>query len=421
MRALPFIDSVVILVVIALVLGVAAGAAGAYLAFRPALAERRRRVEQVIGLERALAETRAELQAERGVLDERLEAAMKALSAEALDASSARFLELADSRLSGYVRPLTESLEKMDVQLRGVERVRQEAYGALQAQVSTLSERAGSLTNALRTPHVRGRWGEAQLRNVVEYAGMVEHCDYVAQATTSTEDGTLRPDLVVRIPGGKHVVVDAKAPLAAYLDAFETSDDTERHARLADHARQVRDHVTKLSAKGYWRQFEPSPDLVVMFLPDESYLRAAHEHDPALQEYAWSSNVILASPTTLLILLRTVATTWQQETVAESAREVSALGRELYKRLATMGAHFGKLGKSLDGAVRTYNETVGSLERQVLPQARRFEQHGIKGIELPELNSVQNQTRPLVAAELVESDPESEQRALEAISGADAA
>jgi len=421
MRALPFVDSVVILVVIALVLGVAAGAAGAYVAVRPALAERRRRIEQVIGLERALAETRAELQAERGVLDERLEAAMKALSAEALDASSARFLELADSRLSGYVRPLTESLEKMDVQLRGVERVRQEAYGALQAQVSTLSERAGSLTNALRTPHVRGRWGEAQLRNVVEYAGMVEHCDYVAQATTSTEDGTLRPDLVVRIPGGKHVVVDAKAPLAAYLDAFETSDDTERHARLADHARQVRDHVTKLSAKGYWRQFEPSPDLVVMFLPDESYLRAAHEHDPALQEYAWSSNVILASPTTLLILLRTVATTWQQETVAESAREVSALGRELYKRLATMGAHFGKLGKSLDGAVRTYNETVGSLERQVLPQARRFEQHGIKGIELPELNSVQNQTRPLVAAELVESDPESEQRALEAISGADAA
>ncbi|MGH3109489.1 MAG: DNA recombination protein RmuC [Gaiellaceae bacterium] len=421
MRALPFVDSVVILVVIALVLGVAAGAAGAYLAVRPALAERRRRVEQVIGLERALAETRAELQAERGVLDERLEAAMKALSTEALDASSARFLEIADSRLSGYVRPLTESLEKMDVQLRGVERVRQEAYGALQAQVSTLSERAGSLTNALRTPHVRGRWGEAQLRNVVEYAGMVEHCDYVAQATTSTEEGTLRPDLVVRIPGGKHVVVDAKAPLAAYLDAFETSDDTERHARLADHARQVRDHVTKLSAKGYWRQFEPSPDLVVMFLPDESYLRAAHEHDPALQEYAWSSNVVLASPSTLMILLRTVAITWQQETIAESAREVSALGRELYKRLATMGAHFGKLGKSLDGAVRTYNETVGSLERQVLPQARRFEQHGIKGIELPELNSVQNQTRPLVAAELVESDPESEQRALEAISGADAA
>jgi DNA recombination protein RmuC len=411
----------VVLVVIALVLGVAVGAAGAYLAARPALAERRRRIDEVIGLERALAETRAALQAERDVLDERLEAAMRALSAEALDTSSARFLELADSRLSGYVRPLTESLEKMDAQLRGVERVRQEAYGALQAQVSTLSERAGSLTNALRTPHIRGRWGEAQLRNVVEFAGMVEHCDYVSQATTATEDGTLRPDLVVRIPGGKHVVVDAKAPLAAYLDAFETSDEAERELRLADHARQVREHVTKLSAKGYWRQFESSPDLVVMFLPDESYLRAAHEHDPALQEYAWSSNVILASPSTLMILLRTVAITWQQETIAESAREVSDLGRELYKRLATMGAHFGKLGKSLDGAVRTYNDTVGSLERQVLPQARRFEQHGIKGIELPELTPVERQTRRLAAAELIEADPKSEQTALEAISGADAA
>jgi len=410
-----------VLVVSALVLGAAVGSFGVYLALRPALRERRRRIDEVIGLERSLAETRAELEAERGVLDERLQAAMTALSAEALDASSARFLELADSRLSGYVRPLTESLEKMDAQLRGVERVRQQAYGALQAQVSTLSERAGSLTNALRTPPVRGRWGEAQLRNVVEYAGMVEHCDYVSQATTATEDGTIRPDLVVRIPGGKHVVVDAKAPLAAYLDAFETSDDAERELRLADHARQVREHVTKLSAKGYWRQFDPSPDFVVMFLPDESYLRTAHEHDPTLQEYAWSSNVILASPSTLMVLLRTVAITWQQETIAESAREVSDLGRELYKRLSTMGAHFGKLGKSLDGAVRAYNETVGSLERQVLPQARRFEQHGIKGIELPELPPVQNQARQLVAAELVESDPESEQRRLEAISGGGAA
>jgi DNA recombination protein RmuC len=411
----------VVLVVIALVVGVAAGAAGVLFAVRPSLVDRRRRVEQVIVLERSLAETSAQLAAERSTVDDRLAAAITKLSNEALDANTSRFLELADSRLSGYVRPLTESLEKMDVQLRGVERVRQEAYGALRAQVTTLSERAGSLTNALRTPHVRGRWGEAQLRNVVEYAGMVEHCDYVSQATTSTEDGTLRPDLVVRIPGGKHVVVDAKAPLAAYLDAFETSDDAERERHLAGHARQVREHVTKLSAKGYWRQFEPSPDFVVMFLPDESYLRAAHEHDPGLQEYAWSSNVILASPSTLMILLRTVAMTWQQETVAESAREVSALGRELYKRLATMGAHVGRLGKSLDGAVKAYNETVGSLERQVLVQARRFEKHGITGVEPPELAPIERQTRPLAAAELVDADPESAQRQLEALSGADAA
>jgi DNA recombination protein RmuC len=162
--------------------------------------------------------------------------------------------------------------------------------------------------------------------------------------------------------------------------------------------------VTKLSAKSYWRQFQPAPDVVVMFLPDESYLRVAHEHDPSLQEYAWSSNVILASPSTLMILLRTVAMTWQQETIAESAREVSELGRELYKRLATMGGHVTRLGKSLDGAVKAYNETVGSLERQVLVQARRFERHGVTGIEPPELQPIERQTRALAAAELVDPD-----------------
>jgi DNA recombination protein RmuC len=405
------------MVVLALLVGLLLGAFCVYVAIRPVLEERRRRVEQVVELERELAAANAELAA-GGALDERLRATISSISTEALDTNSARFLELAESRLSGQVRPLKESLERMDRQLQGVERVRQEAYGSLQAQVSTLSERASSLTNALRTPHVRGRWGEAQLRNVVEYAGMVEHCDYVAQATTQTDDGTMRPDLVVRIPGGKHVVVDAKAPLAAYLDAFETSDDAERERLLADHSRQVREHVTKLSAKAYWRQFDPSPDVVVMFLPDESYLRVALEHDPGLQDYAWRSNVILASPSTLMILLRTVAMTWQQETIAESAREVSELGRELYKRLATMGGHVTRLGKSLDGAVKAYNETVGSLERQVLVQARRFERHGIAGIEPPELQPIERQTRALTAAELVED----EDRTLQALAGgADAA
>ena len=406
------------MVIAALLIGLAVGAAVVLVAVRPSLVERRRRVQEVIQLERALAGAEAELEVERGSRDERLETAIKALSTQALDANSARFLELAETHLTGHVRPLKESLERMDKQLQSVERVRQESYGALQTQVATLSERAGSLTNALRTPHVRGRWGEAQLRNVVEFAGMVEYCDYVSQATTSTDDGTLRPDLVVRIPGGKHVVVDAKAPLSAYLDAFETSDEAQRERLFADHARQVREHVTKLSAKAYWRQFEPSPDLVVMFLPDESYLRTAHEHDPSLQEYAWSSNVILASPSTLMMLLRTVSMTWQQETIAESAREVSALGRELYKRLSTMGTHFAKLGRTLDGAVDAYNKTVGSLERQVLVQARRFEQHGISGIEPPEVQPVDRQTRSLAAAELV--DPA--QPSLEEVSaGADAA
>lgn len=403
---------------VALVVGLVLGAAAALVAVRPFLVDRRRRIVHNAELERDLAVARVELDVERRTADDRLEDRIKQLSVEALDANNARFLELAEARLSGQVRPLADSLQRMDSKLQAVERVRQESYGALRAEITTLSERAGSLTNALRTPHVRGRWGEAQLRNVVELAGMVEHCDYVTQATATTDDGALRPDLVVRIPGGKHVVVDAKAPLAAYLDAFETSDEAERERRLADHARQVREHVGKLSAKGYWRQFEPSPDLVVMFLPDESYLRAAHEHDPALQEYAWTSNVVLASPSTLMILLRTVAMTWQQETVAESAREVSALGRELYKRLATMGAHVSKLGRSLDGAVKAYNETVGSLERQVLVQARRFERHGITGVEPPELQPIERQTRPVSAPELVDAG----QRVLERVStGADAA
>ncbi|HJR94200.1 MAG TPA: DNA recombination protein RmuC [Gaiellaceae bacterium] len=403
------------MVIVALLIGLAVGAFAVLVAVRPALVERRRRTQEVIALERELAAREAELATERDSREEWLAGVMKAVSAEALDANSARFLELAETHLTGHVRPLKDSLERMDQQLRNVERVRQESYGALQTQVTTLSERTGSLTNALRTPHVRGRWGEAQLRNVVEYAGMVEHCDYVTQATVSTDDGALRPDLVVNIPGGKHVVVDAKAPLTAYLDAFETSDEAERERHFADHARQVREHIGKLSAKGYWRQFDPSPDFVVMFLPDESYLRVAHEHDSSLQEYAWSSNVILASPSTLMILLRTVSMTWQQETLTESARDISALGRELYKRLSTMGTHFSKLGRSLEGAVDSYNKTVGSLERQVLPQARRFEQHGITGIEPPELQPIERQTRPLAAAELVEPG---QQHRLEAVGGA---
>jgi DNA recombination protein RmuC len=393
-----------VVLALTLVLGIAAGAVGAYVALRPALAERRRRTREVIDLERALAEARAELTVERSALDDRLASAIKTISEKALDSSSARFLELADARLAGYVRPLKDSLERMDLQLQGVERIRHEAYGALRNQVAALSERTGSLANALRTPHVRGRWGEVQLRNVVEQAGMLEHCDYVRQATTTDDDRILRPDLVVRIPGGKHVVVDAKAPLVAYLDAFEATDDTERARHLADHARQVRDHVAKLSGKQYWRQFEPSPDFVVMFLPDESYLRAAHEHDSALAEDAWGANVILASPSTLVALLRTVAATWQQETVAESAREVHSLGRELYERIGKVGEHLAKLGRSLDGTVRSYNEAVGSLETRVLVTARKLEEHGIGGdIESPA--PVERAARPLTAPELQERAP----------------
>jgi DNA recombination protein RmuC len=395
----------------ALLIGLAAGALGAYLLLRPALEERRRRTAEVIDLERSLAEARAELAAERNVVDDRLAAAIKTLSSEALDANSARFLELAEARLSGHVRPLKDSLERMDRQLQGVERIRQEAYGALQegvrqlrADQERLRAETGNLVTALRAPHVRGRWGEIQLRRVVEMAGMVEHCDFVEQPTTTDGDGNvLRPDVVVHLPGSKQVVIDSKVPLAAYLDAFrDDADDDERRARLADHARHVREHIHRLGQKAYWRQLPATPEFVVMFLPDETFLRAALEHDSSLVELAVSNNVIPASPTNLIGLLRAVHYGWQQETIAESAREVSELGRELYKRLATMGAHVGRLGKSLDGAVKAYNETVGSLERQVLVQARRFEQHGITGIGPPELQPIERHTRALAAAELVE-------------------
>jgi DNA recombination protein RmuC len=416
------------MVIASLLIGLAAGALVVLVAVRPALVERRRRIQEVIDLERALAAADAELAVERGSRDERLEAAIKALSTEALDANSTRFLELAETHLSGHVRPLKDSLTRMDQQLQSVERIRQEAYGALNEGVrqlrtdqEKLRTETGNLVTALRAPHVRGRWGEIQLKRVIELAGMVEHCDFYEQQTTTDADGNvLRPDVIVHLPGDKHVVIDSKVPLVAYLDAFRDDvTDGERRAFLADHARHVREHVQKLSQKAYWRQLPDTPELVIMFLPDETFMRAALEHDSSLSELAWSNNVIPASPTNLIGLLRAMHYGWQQETIAESAREVSELGRELYKRLSTMGVHVSKLGRSLDGAVKAYNETVGSLERQVLVQARRFERHGITGVEPPELQPIERQTRPLAAAELVEPG---EQTALEAVAaGNDAA
>jgi DNA recombination protein RmuC len=371
--------------VLALGIGLAAGFGAAVALLRPALSERRRAVERVVELERDVAVAAARVEAAEQGFDRRLADAVRAASAEAFQQTGTRYLEHARSQLATTVAPLQESLKRVDATVEQADRARAQSYGALRQQVEVLSERTGSLANALRSPHVRGRWGEAQLRNVVERAGLLEHCDFTAQASMRTGEGELvRPDLTVRIPGGKSVVVDAKVPLAAYLDAFETSDESERQARLADHSRQVRDHVGKLSAKAYWRQFSPAPDFVVMFVPDETLLRVAHEQDPALSEDAWASNVILASPSTLMTLLRTVAAIWQQETVAQSAREVHELGTELHKRLGTFAGHLARVGRSLGSAVGSYNEAVGSFESRVLVQARRLEEHGIDGdIEAP--------------------------------------
>jgi DNA recombination protein RmuC len=397
--------------------GLAVGGAAAWLALRDRLraseAAGARAValeREVRDLERRAIEAEAQLDAERGTLDARVSNAVKTASAAAMKESSGAFLDLAQTKLDAYVAPLRESLGKVETQVSALESARKEAYGSLTEAVRNLREEqhrlhseTSNLVTALRAPHVRGRWGEIQLRRVVEMAGMVQYCDFVEQETTTDADGrVLRPDVVVRLPGGKRIVIDSKAPLVAYLDAF-TGDPTEdeRRAHLTRHARQVRDHVLKLGQKAYWRQIESTPEFVVMFLPDETFLRAALEHDPSLVELAVANNVIPASPTNLIGLLRAVHYGWQQETIAEGARQISDLGRELYKRLSTMGAHFAKLGRSLDGAVRSYNETVGSLERQVLPQARRFEQHGITGVAPPELLPVERQARALSAGEFV--------------------
>ena len=366
--------------IVALLTGLLVGAGGVLFLLRPALAERRTQGERLLDLERDLAGANARLEAAERSFDTSLAEAVRTASSEAFRDSGARYLDAARGQLETTVAPLRQSLQDVGLRVQELDRAREQAYGALRQQVTVLSERTGSLANALRSPSVRGRWGEAQLRNVVELAGMLEHCDFVAQVSTrDTEGDLLRPDLVVRIPGGKQVVVDAKVPLAAYLEAFETTDEEERSARLAAHARQVRDHATKLAAKGYWRQFSPTPDFVVMFVPDETLLRVAHEHDRSLGEDAWAQGVVLASPSTLMTLLRTVAAVWQQETVAQSAQAVHELGAELHKRLGTFAGHLAKLGRSLDGAVGSYNEAVGSFESRVLVQARRLEEHGVAG------------------------------------------
>jgi DNA recombination protein RmuC len=383
--------------ILALLIGLVVGAGGVLLVLASALVERRARGARVLDLERSLAAATARLEASERSFDARLADAVRTASAEAFRDSGTRYLDAARGQLETTVAPLRQSLQDVGLRVQELDRAREQSYGALRQQVSVLTERTGSLANALRSPTVRGRWGEAQLRNVVEHAGMLEHCDFVAQASTRDGDGDLlRPDLVVRVPGGKHVVVDAKVPLAAYLEAFETSDEQERGARLAAHARQVRDHATKLAAKAYWRQFTPAPDFVVMFVPDETLLRVAHEHDRSLAEDAWAQGVVLASPSTLMTLLRTVAAVWQQETVARSAQAVHELGTELHKRLGTFAGHLAKLGRSLDGAVGAYNEAIGSFESRVLVQARRLEDHGVPGgIDSP--SQVERQARSIAS------------------------
>jgi DNA recombination protein RmuC len=399
----------------AVLVGALLGGAGVLALLRTRLREGDRLRRDLSGAEREVIQLESRLQAAEGTFDERLTHAIKDVSAQALKENAAAFADQAMGRLDQYVKPLRESLEKVETNVQTLELARQRAYGELRTELETLrtgQERlrteTGNLVTALRAPHVRGRWGEIQLRRVVELAGMLPHCDFDEQPTSTDDDGRLlRPDLIVRLPGGKSIVVDSKVPLVAYLEAVrdDVGEDVRR-GHLVDHARHVREHIQRLGQKAYWRQLPATPEFVVMFLPDETFFRAALEQDPSLIELAVANNVIPASPTNLIGLLRAVHYGWQQEAIADGAREISDLGRELYKRLSTMGAHVARVGKALDGAVKAYNEAVGSLERQVLPQARRFQSHGITGVELPELAQVERQTRTVAAPELVGERPE---------------
>ena len=323
---------------------------------------------------------------------------------QAVDADLAQRQQAIDA----LVAPIQDSLAQMGAQLAGIEKERHGHYASLVQQLrqvsadhSRLQTETASLVRALRHAPARGRWGELQLRRVVELAGMLEHCDFAEQETLGVER-RLRPDLVVKLPGGKSIVVDAKAPLEAYLDAHESTDDGERESKLKDHARQVRQHVTSLGAKQYWAAQEGAPDFVVLFLPGEPFFSAALQYDPSLVEYAVSERVMLTSPTSLITLLRTVHYGWQQERIAEEAQRISALGRELYDRLATLGRHFEKVGGHLDKAVGAYNEAVGSLETRVLVSARRFKELGAAAgtVEIVELAQIERTTRVLAAPEL---------------------
>lgn len=396
--------------IVTLVIGLVVGAAGAWLLLRSATAERGRAADEatrtVIALERDLAAARARLDASERAVDDRLREAIRAVSAEAYQQTNAALVEMAGAKLEGAVTPLKESLARVNTQVQQLESERAESYGKITQQLTDLSRRTATLATALRSPHVRGRWGEIQLKRVVELAGMLPYCDFSEQVTASSDDGRLRPDLIVHLPGGKQVIVDAKVPLTAYLEACEASDDAVRAGHLANHARQVRDHVQKLSAKQYWQQFTDSPDYVVMFLPDEGFFRAAWEHDKELVEIGVRNRVHIASPTTLIVLLQAIAYGWQQEKVAEDARTVHELGRRLYERLSVMGGHFASVGANLDRAVGAYNKTVSSLESRVLVTARELERHVVSDKAIDVLDPVASTTVALAAPEVARDEGE---------------
>jgi DNA recombination protein RmuC len=386
----------------------------------------RGRLAEATGRARA-AEQRALMIEERtALMDTQLADRFQALSAEALDASTSRFLQVAEGRLQAananasteletrraavehLVGPLKETLARVETQLRESDEARTRSHAALAEQVSIarqtseqLRAQTQALVTALRRPEARGRWGELQLRRVVELAGMSARCDFDEQVVVASPDGTQRPDMVVRLAGGKNIVVDSKVSLAAYLEAAESEDEAVRTARMEAHARHVREHVDRLAGKAYWTALSPSPEFVILFIPGEAFLAPALERDPGLLEHALAHRVHIATPTTLVTMLRTAQYAWQQEALSENARAVFDLGRELYDRLAGLGKHVDRLGQSLTKAVSAYNQTVGSLESRVLVTARRLNDLGVTDADISRLEPVEETARALSAPELV--------------------
>jgi DNA recombination protein RmuC len=368
------------------------------------------------------ASARQNIDEQRRLLDDaqaRLGDTFKALSVDALRDSNTAFLQLAQRALAaeleprqqamdGLVRPLTDALRRYEEQVRQLEVKGQQAYGSVEKQLEMLASRSAelqretnNLVTALRAPQVRGRWGEITLHRVVELAGMTEHCDYLEQVTVDGDAGRLRPDMVVRLPNGREVIVDAKVPLVAYLDALSAPTDDDRQAALTRHGQQVRHHMNALSVKAYWEEFAKAPAFVVMFIPGESFVAAAAHADPALIEDGMAKGVVVATPTTLIALLHAIAFGWRQEQVAENAERLRTLGGELHDRIQKFGEHLERVGVALGRATGAFNDAVGSLEHRVLPSARRFRELGASaGAEIAPMKSVDVQPRSLTAPEL---------------------
>ena len=387
-------------------IGIAAAVAGAMLAYWLATSSARRQLAEqraAVAAELAAAKRDNEwltrqVEREREALGTMREA-FQSLSADALNSNRTAFLDSLESRhraFDGLVQPISETLKKVDVRLTEAEKERIAAYAALTERVAALGSSADTLSRALRTPAVRGRWGEMQLRRVVEIAGMLPRCDFDEQPSLQGDNGRLRPDLIVYLPGDKQIVVDAKTPLEAFLDAQDAADDESRTVKLLAHARQVRDHMDKLGSKAYWESLPTSPEFVVMFLPGETLFSAALQNDLNLIEHGLNQRVLLASPITLIALLTTVAHSWRQEALTENFREVATLGRELYDRLATFAGHLNEVRKRLDGAVQSYNQAAGSFESRVLVTARRMKDLKVTTAEeLPPAESIDTVPRVL--------------------------